>query len=83
VGSALARHAATIDSGPEWPPEDEVLRPRTRRDVVWWPIAAAVVAVLAVIGVVVAVRHAASDRHRPATPVTVTRAVCCLSRPLT
>jgi hypothetical protein len=37
-------------------------------------------AVLAVIGVVVAVRQAAPDRHRPATPVTVTRAVRCLNR---
>jgi hypothetical protein len=77
VRRSLARHAATIDAGPGWPPEDEVLAPhRAGRGVVWWPIAAAIVAVLAVIGVVVAIRHVASDRHRPANPVTVTRTAC-------
>jgi hypothetical protein len=77
VRRSLARHAATIDAGPGWPPEEEVLAPhRAGRGVVWWPIAAAVVAVLAVIGVVLTIRHVASDRHRPATPVTVTRTAC-------
>lgn len=76
---SLALHADTVDSGPTWPLDDDVLdqRPQRRR-VVWWPIAAAIVAVLAVLGVVLAVRHASSDRHRPATPVTVTRTACTI-----
>jgi len=37
--------------------------------------------VLAVIGIVVAVRHLASDRHQPATPVVVTRSACTIDPP--
>jgi hypothetical protein len=82
VRSALARHATTVDAGPEWPPDDEVLAShRAGRGIAWWPIAAAVVAVLAVIGVVIAIRHAVSERHRPATPVTVTRSACPTALP--
>jgi hypothetical protein len=80
--SSLARHAATIESGPQWPlPDEDLLASAPRRGLPWWPIAAAVAAVLAVIGVVVAVRHGAADRHRPATPVVVTRGACTIDPP--
>lgn len=78
--SALVQHAATVNSGPTWPLDDELLDRSTgrRHRAAWWPIAAAVAAVLAVLGLVLAVRHNASDRHRPATPVTVTRTACTI-----
>lgn len=79
---SLARHAATIESGPQWPLPDEdlpVSAPRHGRS--WWPVAAAVAAVLAVIGVVLAVRHISSDRHQPAMPVIVTRSACTIDPP--
>jgi hypothetical protein len=79
---SLARHAATIESGPQWPLPDEdlpVSAPRHGRS--WWPVAAAIAAVLAVIGVVVAVRHLTADRHEPATPVIVTRSACTIDPP--
>lgn len=80
--SSLARHADTVDSGPTWPlADDELATHRPRKPVTWWPVAAAVVAVLAVIGVVLAVRHATSDHSRPATPDTVTRTACPTSMP--
>lgn len=81
---SLARHADTVDGGPTWPLADDVLaghRDRRRLPASWWAVAAAVAAVLAVIGVVLAVRHAASDHSRPATPDTVTRAACATDPP--
>ena len=79
---SLARHAATIESGPQWPlPDEDLLVPAPRPGRSWWPVAAAVAAVLAVIGIVVAVRHLASDRHQPATPVVVTRSACTIDPP--
>ncbi len=79
---SLAQQAATIDAGPQWPlPDEDLLVAAPRRSLPWWPIAAAVAAVLAVIGIVVAVRHVASDRHRPATPVRVTRTACATELP--
>jgi hypothetical protein len=80
--SSLARHADTVDSGPTWsaePMADDHLaehRPRHRGPNTWWAVAATVAAVLAVIGVVLAVRHSSSDHTRPATPVTITRTAC-------
>ena len=74
---SLAQHAGTVDSGPQWPLDDDVLAQRPgRRPVAWWPLAAAIVAVLVVLGVVAAIRHMTSDHHRPATPVIVTRTAC-------
>jgi hypothetical protein len=79
----LARHAAMIESGPQWPlPDEDLLGPGPRHGRSWWPVAAAVAAVLAVIGAVVAVRHIASDRHEPAKPVIVTtRSACTIDPP--
>jgi hypothetical protein len=80
--SSLARHADTVDSGPTWPQEpmddDDLAEHRARRHgpITWWPVAATVLAVLAVIGVVLAARHASSDHSRPSTPVTITRTAC-------
>jgi hypothetical protein len=51
-------------------------RARRRGPNTWWAVAATVAAVLAVIGVVLAVGHASSDHTRPATPVTITRTAC-------
>ena len=80
--SSLARHAATIESGPQWPAADEdLLGPAPRHRQSWWPVAAAVAAVLAVIGIVVAVRHLTADRHEPAEPVIVTRSACTIDPP--
>jgi len=80
--SSLARHAATIESGPQWPLADEdLLGPAPRHGRSWWPVAAAVAAVLAVIGIVVAVRHLTPDRHQPAEPVIVTRSACTMDPP--
>jgi hypothetical protein len=81
--SSLARHAATIESGPQWPlPDEELLGPAPGHGRSWWPVAAAVAAVLAVIGLVVAVRHLTSDRHEPAKPVIVTtRRACTIDPP--
>ena len=76
--SSLARHAATIDAGPAWPPQDLRFAPAPRRNVPWWPIAATVAAVLAVIGIVVAVRHSVADHRQPVTPVVVTRTACTI-----
>jgi hypothetical protein len=79
---SFARHAATIESGPQWPLRDEdLLVPAPRHGRSWWPVAAAVAAVLAVIGIVVAVRHITADRHQPATPVIVTRSACTIDPP--
>jgi hypothetical protein len=79
---SLARHAATIESGPQWPlPEEDLPVSVPRHGRSWWPVAAAVAAVLAVIGIVVAVRHITSDRHEPATPVIVTRSACTIDPP--
>lgn len=82
---SLARHADTVDSGPTWPPADDVLagnRDRHRPPASWWAVAAAVAAVLAVIGAVVVIRHLSSDRSRPATPI-VTRTGCATELPPT
>jgi hypothetical protein len=79
---SLARHAATIESGPQWPlPDEDLLGPAPRRGGPWWPIAATVAAVLVLAGIVVAVRHLSSDRDRPATPVIVTRSACTIDPP--
>jgi hypothetical protein len=80
---SLAKHAAMIESGPQWPlPDEDLLGPAPRHGRSWWPVAAAVAAVLAVIGVVVAVRHITSDRHEPAKPVIVTtRRACTIDPP--
>lgn len=82
--SSLARHADTVDSGPTWPMADDQLaerRDRRRRPASWWAVAATVAAVLAVIGVVLAVRHATAKHSRPATPDTITRTACLTSLP--
>jgi hypothetical protein len=79
---SLARHLATIESGPQWPlPDEDLVAPAPRRGLPWWPIAATIAAVLAVIGIVVAVRHISSDRHEPARPVIVTRSACTIDPP--
>jgi hypothetical protein len=80
--SSLARHAATVESGPQWPlPDEDLLGSAPRHGRSWWPVAAAVAAVLAVIGIVVAVRHVTSGRHEPAKPVIVTRSACTIDPP--
>jgi len=58
-----------------------LLGPAPRHGQSWWPVAAAVAAVLAVIGIVVAVRHLTADRHEPAEPVIVTRSACTIDPP--
>jgi hypothetical protein len=81
---SLAGHADTVDSGPTWPLTEDILaehRDRRRRPASWWAVAATVAAVLTVIGVVLAVRHATAKHSRPATPVTITRTACMTSLP--
>ncbi|HZE48070.1 MAG TPA: hypothetical protein VE074_00835 [Jatrophihabitantaceae bacterium] len=79
---SLSHHAGTVDSGPVWAPDAEELTPHPgRRPVAWWPIAAAIIAVLAVVGVVVAIRHLTSDRRHPDSPVIVTRSACTTNLP--
>ena len=85
--SSLARHADTVDSGPTWPQEpmadDDLTEHRARRrgPNTWWAVAATVAAVLAVIGVVLTVRHASSNHSRPSAPATITRTACQTALP--
>jgi hypothetical protein len=79
---SLSQHAGTVDSGPVWAPDAEELDQHPgRRPIAWWPIAAAIIAVLAVVGIVVAIRHATSDRRHPDSPVVVTRSACTTNLP--